>query len=116
MKKALKTTIIFVAMFSLQQCKDQKKDHSFDSKNKKSEFINSNRFLKPEDIKGKTFDDIMNNLYKKPDVPINYLPIETETFVLGDSDSWVAGIRQGLLDVHSSEEIDKKDFVIKEVT
>lgn len=35
---------------------------------------------------------------------------------MGDNDRWLEGLRQGLLEIHTSEEIEKKDIVIKEAT
>lgn len=113
----MKTKILFllIILFSVVQCKEEKSEKISNPKNEKSKIINSNRFLKPEEIKGKTFDEFMN-LYAKPETPRKYLPIESETFIMGDNDSWLAGIRQGLLEIHTWEEIEKKDIVIKEVT
>ena len=107
--------LIFTIIFLLQ-CKDQKPDKISTSKNEKSKIINSNRFITAEEIRGKNFDDFVDSLYTKNGVIQKHLPIESETFSMGDNDSRLAGIRQGLLEIHPSEEIEKKDIVIKEVT
>lgn len=107
--------LIFVTLF-LQQCKDKKTDEFLTSKNEKSKTINSNRFILPEEIRGKKYDDFMDSLYSKNGVIRKHLPIESETFIMGDNDSWLAGIRDGLSEIHTSEEIEKKDIIIKEVT
>lgn len=107
--------LIFFTLF-LQQCKDQKANEILISKNEKSRIINSNRFINPKEIRGKNFDDFIDGLYTKNAVIQKHLPVESETFIMGDNDSWLAGIRQGLLEIHPSEEIEKKDILIKEVT
>ena len=111
-----KIPILIFFTFFLLQCKEQKAEKIMDSKNEKSKIINSNRFIKPEEIKGKNFDDFIDSLYTKNAVIQKHLPIESETFIMGDNDSWLAGIRNGLQDVHSWEENEKNDIIIKEVT
>ena len=111
-----KIPILILLTVFLLQCKDQKGDKILISKNEKSKIINSNRFITQEEIRGKNFDDYIDSLYSKNGVIQKHLPIESETFIMGDNDSWLAGIRQGLMEIHTSEEIEKKDIVIKEVT
>ena len=111
-----KFPILILGVFFLLHCKEQNAEKTADSKTEKSKIINSNRFIKPEDIKGKNFDVLMDEMYAKPGILQKYLPLESETFILGDNDSYVAGIREGLLNLHSMEEIEKKDILIKEVT
>jgi hypothetical protein len=111
-----KIPILILSTLFLLQCKDQKADKILISKNEKSKIINSNRFITQEEIRGKNFDDYIDSLYSKNGVIQKHLPIESETFIMGDNDSWLAGIRQGLMEIHTSEEIEKKDIVIKEAT
>lgn len=101
--------------FFLIQCKDSNAE-KLSEFNDKSKLINSNRFIKPEEIKGKNFDDFIDSLYKQNGIIQKHLPLESETFIMGDNDSWLAGIRQGLLEKYSFEEIKKKDIIIKEAT
>ena len=111
-----KIPILILLTLFLLQCKDQKTDKILISKNEKSKIINSNRFITQEEIRGKNFDDLIDSLYSKNGVIQKHLPIESETFIMGDNDSWLAGIRQGLMEIHTFEEIEKKDIVIKEAT
>jgi len=111
-----KIPILILLTLFLLQCKDQKTDKILISKNEKSKIINSNRFITQEEIRGKNFDDYIDSLYSKNGVIQKHLPIESETFIMGDNDSWLAGIRQGLMEIHTFEEIEKKDIVIKEAT
>lgn len=111
-----KIPILILLTLFLLQCKDQKTDKILISKNEKSKIINSNRFITQEEIRGKNFDDLIDSLYSKNGFIQKHLPVESETFIMGDNDSWLAGIRQGLMEIHTSEEIEKKDIVIKEAT
>lgn len=111
-----KIPILILSTLFLLQCKDQKADKILISKNEKSKIINRNRFITQEEIRGKNFDDFIDSLYSKNGVIQKHLPIESETFIMGDNDSWLAGIRQGLMEIHTFEEIEKKDIVIKEAT
>lgn len=111
----IKILMPILATFFLIQCKDSNAE-KLSEFNDKSKLINSNRFIKPEEIKGKNFDDFIDRLYKQKGVIQKHLPLESKTFIMGDNDSWLAGIRQGLLEKYSFEEIKKKDIIIKEAT